>query len=138
MLAAPKKILLHKKSKILELHFDSGFGNQNQSQDLQSFFLPAEYLRVYSPSAEVKGHGPNQEVLQVGKQFVGIERIEPQGNYAIKIIFDDEHDSGIYSWEYLYDLGINQDNHWQDYLQRLDSAGKTRDPSEGVVKIIQP
>lgn len=123
----PQKITLHRKSGILELVYPDG-----------SFRLPAEFLRVYSPSAEVKGHGPGQEVLQTGKQNVGIDSLETAGNYAIRIIFDDGHDSGIYSWDYLYDLGSKQEAYWRDYLRRLEAAGKSRDPDTGVVKFVSP
>jgi DUF971 family protein len=112
----PINIKLHQKSRVLELEFDGG----------TSFQLPCEYLRVYSPSAEVTGHGPGQEILQLGKEDVNIEAIEPQGNYAIKLVFDDRHDSGIYTWEYLYDLGTNYEKRWQDYLDRLKKAGHER------------
>lgn len=131
MSLSPKKILLHKKSKTLELHF----GDDSQATQ---FLLAAEYLRVHSPSAEVKGHGPGQEVLQTGKINVGIDRIESVGNYAIKIVFDDDHDSGLFSWEYLFDLGVHQEKYWQEYLHKLKEAGKSRDPSEGVVKFVSP
>lgn len=127
MANVPNKIQLHKKSNVLELHYG-----------LQHFSLSAELLRVYSPSAEVKGHGPGQEVLQVGKQFVGIERIEPSGNYAIRIVFDDGHDSGIYAWDYLFDLGLQQNKYWQDYLTRLEQAGKSRDPNTSAVRFVDP
>jgi DUF971 family protein len=90
------------------------------------FSLPCEYLRVFSPSAEVRGHGPGQEVLQLGKEQVNIRAIEPVGMYAVKLVFDDGHDSGLYSWEYLYELGEEQDEKWQDYLQRLSDAGHQR------------
>lgn len=123
----PQKIQLHKKSKMLELAYRDG-----------TFQLSAEFLRVYSPSAEVKGHGPGQEVLQTGKQHVGIENLEAAGNYAIRITFDDGHDSGIYSWDYLYDLGSRQDQYWRDYLRRLEAAGKSRDPDTAVVKFVSP
>ena len=123
----PQRIQLHKKSNRLELAYGE-----------KVFQLSAEYLRVHSPSAEVKGHGPGQEVLQHGKINVGIDKIEPMGNYAIRIVFNDGHDSGIYSWEYLYDLGDNQDAHWQAYLDRLNKAGKSRDATESAVKFIQP
>ncbi|MEX1032969.1 MAG: DUF971 domain-containing protein [Cellvibrionaceae bacterium] len=123
----PRKVELHKKSKVLELVYGDG-----------TFRLPAEYLRVYSPSAEVKGHGPRQETLQSGKQKVGIEGLETAGNYAIRIVFDDGHDSGIYSWDYLYDLGNKQEEYWRDYLRRLNEAGKSRDPDTGVVKFVSP
>jgi DUF971 family protein len=114
----PTAINLHKLSRILELNFEDGF----------SFKLPLEYLRVYSPSAEVQGHGPGQEVLQIGKEDVNVDSIEPIGHYAIKLVFDDNHDSGIYSWEYLYELGVTYDERWQTYLDRLESAGQKRKP----------
>ena len=114
--ARPTDINLHQKSRILEISFDDG----------NTFSLPCEFLRVYSPSAEVRGHGPGQEVLQVGKEEVNINAIEPVGNYAVKLAFDDGHDTGIYSWETLYELGKNQQALWQDYLQRLEKAGHQR------------
>lgn len=114
----PTAINLHKLSRVLELGFEDG----------SSFKLPLEYLRVYSPSAEVQGHGPGQEVLQVGKEDVNVDSIEPIGHYAIKLVFDDNHDSGIYSWEYLYQLGLTYEERWQDYLDRLESAGQKRKP----------
>ncbi len=119
-MARPTDINLHQKSKVLELAFDDG----------SNFRLPCEYLRVYSPSAEVTGHGPGQEVLQVGKEDVNITAIEPQGNYAVKLVFDDRHDTGIYTWDYLYELGADYDNKWQDYLERLKAAGHERRKSE--------
>ncbi|MBT8144214.1 MAG: DUF971 domain-containing protein [Gammaproteobacteria bacterium] len=109
----PTEIRLRRSAAHLRVTFD----------DDSSFDLPFEYLRVYSPSAEVKGHGPGQEVLQVGKHAVGIERIEPVGNYAVRLVFDDGHDSGLYSWDVLYDLGQNYARKWQDYLERLSAAG---------------
>ena len=112
----PTDIKLHQKSKTLELEFDDG----------HKFNLPCEYLRVYSPSAEVQGHGPGQEVLQVGKEDVNITAVEPIGNYAIKLEFDDGHNTGIYSWETLHKLGANFDTFWQDYLDRLKNAGHER------------
>ena len=112
----PTEINFHKVSRILELAFSDG----------ARFELPTEYLRVYSPSAEVQGHGPGQEVLQIGKEDVNISRLEPVGHYAINLIFDDNHDSGIYSWEYLYQLGANYDQKWATYLKQLDEAGYTR------------
>ena len=112
----PTEIKLHKASHILEISFDTG----------ETFNLPTEYLRVYSPSAEVQGHGPGQEVLQIGKQDVNIDKIEQVGNYAIQLFFDDNHDTGIYSWQTLYDLGKNQEQYWQDYLERLKAAGHER------------
>jgi DUF971 family protein len=115
----PTEISLHKVSRILELSFEDG----------SNFKLPIEYLRVYSPSAEVQGHGPGQEVLQIGKQDVNVDQIDPIGHYAIKLAFDDNHDSGIYSWTYLYELGTSYDEKWQQYLDRLKAAGHTRKPS---------
>jgi DUF971 family protein len=112
----PTDIKLHQKSRILEIEFEDG----------KRFELPCEYLRVYSPSAEVRGHGPGQEVLQIGKENVNIEHIDPVGNYAIALHFDDGHNSGIYSWETLYDLGENQEKYWADYLKRLEEAGYKR------------
>ena len=112
----PTAINLHKVSRLLELSFEDG----------ANFKLPAEYLRVYSPSAEVQGHGPGQEVLQVGKEDVAIDDIEPIGHYAIKLVFDDNHDSGIYSWIYLYELGQTYEQRWQQYLERLAAAGHER------------
>lgn len=92
--------------------------------------LPCEYLRVYSPSAEVKGHGPGQEVLQVGKENVNIVSIEPIGNYAVKFIYSDAHNSGIYSWDYLYELGEKRTEKWQDYLNRLADNGTSREAQD--------
>ena len=108
----PTDIKLHQRSKVLEISFDSG----------ETFNLPCEYLRVYSQSAEVMGHGPGQEVLQVGKQAVNITDITPVGNYAIKLHFDDGHDTGLYTWSRLYELGKNQESYWADYLKRLEAA----------------
>ncbi|MEJ5210295.1 MAG: DUF971 domain-containing protein [Burkholderiales bacterium] len=115
----PTEIKLHQKSRILEIAFSDG----------SRFELPCEFLRVYSPSAEVRGHGPGQEVLQVGKKNVEITAIEPVGTYAINLVFSDGHDSGIYSWSYLYDLGKNQAELWQRYLDRLAAAGASREPT---------
>jgi len=112
----PTEIKLHQRSRVLELHFDDGLECN----------LTCEYLRVYSPSAEVRGHGPGQEVLQVGKEDVGIDQLTPSGNYALKIVFDDGHDSGIFTWTYLHELGINYEAYWQDYLDRLAEAGQQR------------
>jgi DUF971 family protein len=122
----PKKIQLHKKSKELELQFDA-----------DSYRLTAEFLRVHSPSAEVKGHGPGQEVLQHGKKAVGILHIEMAGNYALKIVFDDGHDTGIYTWNYLHELCINRESYWNDYLDKLHKAGKTREANTNVVRLIE-
>lgn len=112
----PTDIRLHQVSRKLEIAFDDG----------SNFQLPCEFLRVYSPSAEVRGHGPGQEVLQVGKEEVNITGIEPVGQYALKLTFSDGHDTGLYSWDYLYDLGIRQGELWQTYLDRLTAAGHTR------------
>ncbi len=109
----PTEITLHKSKRTLEIAFEDG----------QRFELPCEYLRVYSPSAEVQGHGPGQEVLQVGKEEVNIEKIEQVGTYAIQPSFDDGHNSGIYAWDTLYDLGVNYEQNWQNYLDRLKAAG---------------
>ena len=115
----PTNIVLHNRSRVLELTFDDG----------QTFKLPYEYLRVYSPSAEVRGHGPGQETLQAGKRDVTITEVEPVGHYAIRPKFSDGHDTGIYSWEYLHDLGVRQTRLWHDYLERLREAGASRDPA---------
>jgi DUF971 family protein len=115
----PTTILLHQKSRVLELGFADG----------HVFRLPYEFLRVYSPSAEVRGHGPGQETLQVGKQDVTINEVEPVGHYAIRPVFSDGHDTGIYSWDYLQELGLHQDEMWQRYLERLAAAGARREPA---------
>jgi len=112
----PTDIKLHQKSRVLEVAFEDG----------KRFSLPCEYLRVYSPSAEVQGHGPGQEVLQIGKENVNIEHIEPVGQYAIALHFDDGHNTGIYSWDTLYRLGTDQESNWQRYLERLREAGHQR------------
>ena len=118
--AKPAEIRLHQKSRVLEIHFDDG----------AHFDLPCEYLRVYSPSAEVRGHSPGQEVLQTGKEDVNIVAVEPVGRYAVKLVFDDGHQSGIYSWDLLYRLGKNREKLWGDYLRRLQEAGhQRRDPA---------
>ena len=114
----PTEIKLHQTSRVLEIAFADG----------RTFKLPYEYLRVYSPSAEVRGHGAGQEVLQVGKREVTIKEVEPVGHYAIRPVFSDGHDTGIYSWDYLYGLGDEQDELWQRYLERLQKAGASRDP----------
>jgi DUF971 family protein len=113
----PTEIKLHQKSRVLEVSFSDG----------SRFELPYEFLRVYSPSAEVRGHGPGQEVLQVGKKDVDILRLEPVGSYAVQPHFSDGHGTGIYSWDYLYDLGTNRQSLWQTYLKRLEAAGAHRD-----------
>lgn len=113
----PTAITVHQASRVLEIHFDDG----------AQFRIPFELMRVYSPSAEVQGHGPGQEVLQTGKREVGIVGLEPVGHYAVQPTFSDGHDSGIFSWPALYDLGARQDELWQAYLDRLAAAGKDRD-----------
>jgi DUF971 family protein len=117
----PTRIVVHQKSRVLEIEFE-GAGVHR---------LSFEFLRVFSPSAEVRGHGPGQETLQVGKRDVGIEALEPVGNYAIQPRFSDGHATGIYSWDYLYELAGNQQSLWQDYLKRLEAAGQSRDPQAG-------
>ncbi len=112
----PTELNLHRQSRVLEVAYEDG----------ARFTLPCEYLRVYSPSAEVQGHGPGQRVLQLGKEEVGIDRIEPVGNYAVCLHFDDEHNTGIYSWDYLYRLGVEQERLWREYLDELEKAGQTR------------
>jgi DUF971 family protein len=114
----PVSINLKKKSHLLKIDFD----------DNTSFELSCELLRVYSPSAEVRGHGPGQEVLQIGKENVSINDVEAVGNYAVKLVFDDGHDSGIYTWDFLYDLGSKQEEYWQTYLHGLAHAGHERKP----------
>ena len=114
----PTEIKLHQASRLMELSFADG----------TNFRLPYEFLRVYSPSADVRGHGPGQETLQVGKREVTIAELEPVGHYAVRPKFSDGHDTGIYSWDYLYDLGERQDELWQRYLARLAAAGASRDP----------
>lgn len=115
----PLELHLHQKTQQLDIRFD----------DDQLFSLPCEYLRVFSPSAEVRGHGAGPGKLQTGKRYVNITSIEPVGNYAVKLIFNDGHESGIYSWDWLYDLGANQTRYWQDYLNRLTEAGASREPT---------
>ncbi len=114
----PTEIKLHQQSRLLEITFDDGVG----------YRLPYEFLRVYSPSAEVRGHGYGQEVLQLGKKDVEVLEVLPVGTYAMKIVFNDGHDSGLYTWEYLYDLGAHQAELWQEYLERLAAAGGSREP----------
>ncbi|MGI9508040.1 MAG: gamma-butyrobetaine hydroxylase-like domain-containing protein [Geminicoccaceae bacterium] len=114
----PTEIRVDRKEKALAITFDNG----------ESFRLPAELLRVESPSAEVQGHGPSQKVTVAGRRHVGIMDVEPVGNYAVKIKFDDLHDTGIFSWVYLRQLGIHQDEVWQAYLDALESQGLSRDP----------
>ena len=113
----PTALTLHQQSKVLEIGFDDG----------HTYRIPFELMRVYSPSAEVQGHGPGQETLQTGKRHVGIVGLEPVGNYAVQPTFDDGHSSGIFSWEYLHFLGSRQDELWADYERRLKDAGADRD-----------
>ena len=116
MSSTPTEIRLRKNSGLLVVSFDDG----------SEFSLPFEYLRVYSPSAEVKGHGPGQETLQTGKENVSITSVDPVGRYAVRLVFDDGHDSGLYSWTYLHELGRNMEANWQRYLDRLAAAGYAR------------
>ncbi len=124
MMKIPNKIRLNTTDQQLELGYASG----------EEFALPAEFLRVLSPSAEVQGHG--NPVLQTGKQFVRLTNVEAAGNYALKLSFDDGHDSGLYTWDYLYRLGSRQQELWQDYLEQLRNANQFRDPSQSAVKIM--
>jgi DUF971 family protein len=112
----PLTISLHKQSRVLEIVYNDG----------ENFKLPCEYLRVFSPSADVKGHGPGQEVLQLGKEDVNIKEVEPVGNYAVRLIFDDGHETGLYTWNYLYELGQNQKSNWTDYLHALNKSRHKR------------
>ncbi len=118
MTATPTEIVLHQKSNSLEIAFSDGV----------RFNLPAEFLRVHSPSAEVRGHGVGQETLQVGKRDVVLKGLEPAGSYALKLEFDDGHDSGLFDWDLFYSLGQNQAELWQAYLDKLQAAGASRDP----------
>jgi DUF971 family protein len=117
----PSGITLHRASHVLEVSFDTG----------ETFKLPCEYLRVHSPSAEVQGHGPGQRVLVSGKRHVNIASIEPIGHYAVLLRFDDGHDTGIFSWQVLHELGRNHEQNWQAYLDALDAAGASREPGPG-------
>lgn len=112
----PTELNLHSKQRVLEISFDDG----------AHFSLPCEYLRVYSPSAEVQGHHNEGAVLQVGKEDVTVTEIRQVGHYAVKLFFDDNHKSGLFTWNYLYELGQNQQTYWQDYLERLEQAGHQR------------
>lgn len=124
MTRIPSAINLHKTSKTLSLTYGSD----------EVFNLPAEFLRVHSPSAEVQGHG--QPILQFGKLGVGLSKVEAAGQYALKLTFDDGHDSGLFTWDYLYQLSLRQEQLWTDYLEQLRAAGKSRDPAESVVKLM--
>jgi len=114
----PSRIHYHKKSRVLEVHFGA-----------ERLELPAELLRVFSPSAEVRGHSAEERKLQTGKKYVAITGIEPVGNYAIRLTFDDGHDSGLYAWEFLHDLGSNAERYWQKYLAELKAANASRLPA---------
>jgi DUF971 family protein len=126
----PTQLVVHKQSRILEVTFSDG----------SSYRLPFEFLRVNSPSADVRGHGPGQETLQTGKRDVGIDVLEPVGNYGVQPRFSDGHATGIFSWDYLYWLAVNQESLWADYLRRLGEAGASRDPQPAVsaVPITRP
>ncbi len=119
MSVTPVEIKLRKTSRLLAVRFDDG----------KSFDLPFEYLRVYSPSAEVTGHSAGQGVLQTGKENVQIAKIDPIGHYAVRLVFDDGHDTGLYTWKYLYELGDQHQENWQSYLDRLKAAGYARSDS---------
>lgn len=123
----PTGIKLHSGSSVLELNY-SGGGDCR---------LEAEFLRVHSPSAEVRGHGAGQEVLQTGKRKVRLAQVEPVGNYAVKLTFDDGHDTGIYSWDYLHELCSRKDELWREYLERLREARASRDPKESGVQVLK-
>ncbi len=118
---APVAITLHQQSRVLEIEYADG----------RTFRLPCEFLRVFSPSAEVRGHGPGQEVLQTGKKAVEIARIEPVGSYAVQLVFSDGHDTGIYSFDLLYEYGSKQESMWNGYLKRLAEAGASREAGPG-------
>ncbi len=120
----PTQIELHQKSRVLDIAFSDG----------KHFSLPYEFLRVYSPSAEVRGHGPGQETLQVGKKDVEVTAAEPVGTYAMQITFSDGHDTGLYSWEYLHSMGIKQQSMWDDYLNKMEAAGAKREPAPNILK----
>ena len=113
----PTALTVHGQSRLLEVTFSDG----------AEFKIPFELMRVYSPSAEVQGHGPGQEILQTGKREIGVVNLEPIGNYAVKPVFSDGHESGIFSWDYIYHLGANQAQLWEDYMGRLSQAGVSRD-----------
>ena len=121
----PTEIKLHQKSRVLEIAFSDG----------RTFLFPYEFLRVFSPSAEVRGHGPGQEVLQTGKHNVGIVSLDPVGSYAVQPTFSDGHATGIYAWDYLYSLGTDQERLWQEYLQRLAAAGASREIEQALTSL---
>ena len=118
----PTALTVHSQSRVLEIAFSDG----------AAFRIPFELMRVYSPSAEVQGHGPGQAILQTGKREIGMTALEPIGNYAVKPVFSDGHDSGLYTWDYLYHLGADQDSLWDDYLGKLQAAGLERDAPMSV------
>ena len=124
-MSIPTKVILHRVSKTLELQWTDA-----------NFILDAEYLRVFSPSAEVRGHGGQNEVLQVGKRGTAIVKIKPAGHYAVQIEFDDGHTTGLYTWQYLRELGEQRDSNWHNYLERLTGANASRDPDTSVVKFM--
>jgi DUF971 family protein len=124
----PTEIKLHQKSRVLEITFSDG----------RTFSLPYEFLRVFSPSAEVRGHGPGQEVLQTGKRHVEIVSLDPVGSYAVQPTFSDSHATGIYAWDYLYSLGSDQERLWAEYLAKLEAAGASRDAERGLTSVIPP
>ena len=124
----PTALTLHQRARTLELAFEDGV----------TATLTHEFLRVFSPSAEVRGHGAGQEVLQVGKQEVALVDVQPVGNYAVKLVFSDGHDSGLYSWDWLYTLATRHEALWADYLAQLEAAGASRDPAAPVPAHLQP
>ena len=126
MASWPTEIRLSPDKRSLSVAFEDG----------KAFSIPAELLRVNSPSAEVQGHAPSQRITVTGKKDVRITAVEPVGSYAVRLVFDDGHDSGLFTWEYLYELGKRQDALWEDYLLELKKAGKSRDPSEQVIKLM--
>lgn len=123
----PEAVRLHRKSGILEIRYPDG----------GLYSLPAEYLRVYSPSAEVQGHGPGQEILQTGKQGILIDKLEPVGSYALKIHFSDSHNTGLYTWDYLRRLCLEQPEMWQRYLNRMEAAGESRQPLSADTQVVR-
>ncbi|MBL4566618.1 MAG: DUF971 domain-containing protein [Porticoccus sp.] len=124
----PIKIKLHKEDGSLSLEYSDG----------SHFTLSGEYLRIHSPSAEVRGHGKGQEILQHGKKDIKVSSLESSGNYALQLTFSDDHDTGIYSWDYLYDLATNHSKYWQNYLAALHDAGKNREVNVQVVQLVDP
>lgn len=133
----PRAIRLRKQSRVLELVYRAGHRKDHRKEEGEDecYRLPWEYLRVYSPSAEVRGHHPSRAVLQTGKQQVGIRALKPVGHYALQIVFDDGHDSGLYTWDYLYRLCAQREALWQAYLDDLAAAGASRDPETQVLRL---